>query len=296
MREDDETTFTRFLDRIVSADSQRYLYKFPEEDPLRIPLTAVLCIFMTIALALLFILGDGVNPSGFASITENPMLGPSFYTLVRFGANVAQEIRRDFYSNAWRLVSAIWLHAGLVHWFINIGSLMILGPKVDRWYGASRVFFIYFVSGVGSNVAEALVRVQYAASVGVSGSICGMIGAILSDTLKNWRCLNHPSMQLGTWTLQIVIFFALGLIPALNNIAHVGGFVTGIFCGFLVLPKLCGNSKITLDRSDLISRLYYVFIGAAGLSLIFGYGLYALSNGESWSSEWTCHLFLSNTC
>ena len=88
-----------------------------------------------------------VQDDGYAPKSENPMYGPSAYTLVRYGAKVAVLIKYEH--EWWRLVSPIFLHAGVIHIISNVGIQLRVGGYLELVFGRASWLFIYFSSGDG---------------------------------------------------------------------------------------------------------------------------------------------------
>ena len=62
------------------------------------------------------------------------------------------------------------------------------------------------LSSVGGQIADGLTRTTDTVAVGSSGAICGIIGAVLADSIKNYELLNQPRIQVGYWTFQLCFF------------------------------------------------------------------------------------------
>nr|CAB3483725.1 unnamed protein product [Digitaria exilis] len=113
----------------------------------------------------------------FQPIRENPLLGPSSATLEKMGAlNWAKVVHEH---QGWRLISCIWLHAGLVHLVVNMLSLLFIGIRLEQQFGFVRIGAIYLISGFGGSVLSALfLRTNYI-SVGASGALFAIILVML---------------------------------------------------------------------------------------------------------------------
>ena len=121
----------------------------------------------------------------------------------------------------WTLLTAIYLHGGLLHIFFNVLWIRNLGPQVSDVYGPARSFVIFSVSGaVGfllSNIASGT------PSIGASGSIFGLLAALIVYSRRNK--ISMLSAQLWQWA---IILFAMGFfMSGVNNWAHAGGFAGG---------------------------------------------------------------------
>lgn len=129
-----------------------------------------LSIFLTLHTVLL-------NDWKFEPLSVNPMIGPSAETLVRLGAKdsyliVVQE-------EAWRLVSPMVLHAGLIHFVLNMLALWFVGRAVENMHGFFPTVVFFVVPAVGGTILSAIFLPQYI-TVGASGGIFGLIGACIS--------------------------------------------------------------------------------------------------------------------
>ncbi len=121
----------------------------------------------------------------------------------------------------WTLLTAIYLHGGLLHIFFNIMWIRNLGPTVDEAYGPARAFVIFSIAGaVGFLVSNLAAGTP---TIGASGSIFGLLAALI---VYNRRTGSHAmTQQLWQWA---IIMFVMGFVmSAVNNWAHAGGFAGG---------------------------------------------------------------------
>jgi len=135
----------------------------------------------------------------------------------------------------WTLVSASFLHGGLMHILFNMLALAQLGPFVTQEFGFNRFVIIYTLTGVAGFLLSFLAGVPF--TIGASASICGLIGAILyyGKTRGGFYGEAIYKQAMG-WIVGLVIY---GLIfPGINNWAHGGGVVSGI-----ALARLLGYSE-----------------------------------------------------
>jgi len=121
----------------------------------------------------------------------------------------------------WTLLTAIYLHGGILHIFFNVMWIRQLGPPVGEIYGPARGFVIFTVSGaLGFLLSNLLGAVP---SIGASGSIFGLLAALIVYGRRTGAQM--MTQQLLTWAL---ILFAFGFfMRGINNWAHLGGFVGG---------------------------------------------------------------------
>ncbi len=128
----------------------------------------------------------------------------------------------------WRLVTAMFLHGGLIHIGFNMMTLMQFGPALEELYGSARYLFLYVVTGALGFVASALMGHF---SIGASGALLGLIGAMLAVTSKRGGSfMRELRSRLIT---SVAILFMIGFWGGLgiDNSAHIGGFAVGFVLG-----------------------------------------------------------------
>ncbi|XP_009608216.1 RHOMBOID-like protein 2 isoform X1 [Nicotiana tomentosiformis] len=169
----------------------------------------------------------------FQPLRENPLFGPSSSTLQRLGALEWKKVVHQH--QGWRLITCIWLHAGVIHLIANMLSLVIIGIRLEQQCGFVRIGIIYLFSGVGGSILSSLF-IQRSISVGASGALFGLLGAMLSELITNWSIYTNKVCALLTLLVIVVINLAVGILPHVDNFAHIGGFLTGFLLGFILLP------------------------------------------------------------
>ncbi|CAJ2666648.1 unnamed protein product [Trifolium pratense] len=170
----------------------------------------------------------------FQPLKENPLFGPSSSTLAKMGALKWDDVVN--HHQGWRLVTCIWLHAGIIHLAANMISLVFIGIRLEQQFGFVRIGIIYLVSGFGGSVLSSLF-IRNNISVGASGALFGLLGAMLSELITNWSIYTNKVAALITLLFIIVINLAIGMLPHVDNFAHIGGFLTGFLLGFIFLPR-----------------------------------------------------------
>ena len=153
-------------------------------------------------------------------------------TLVRLGACYGPSI---FIGREWyRLVTAMFLHGGLIHIAFNMMVLLDLGPMVEEVYGSARFLFLYVVSGIASFAVSAFVKGLASFSIGASGAILGLIGLLIAITSRRGGMfMKELRSRLISW---VVTIFAMGLLFSglrTDNWAHFGGLAAGFLLGKL---------------------------------------------------------------
>jgi rhomboid protease GluP len=161
----------------------------------------------------------------------NPLtfLSPSDTSLFLLGATGTVPI--DRYHRLWTLISASYLHGGVLHIFFNMFALGQLASVVDREFGVYRMFVIYSVSGIIGFLISYLAGVTL--TIGASASVCGLVGAALYYGKSRGGVYGRNLYrQISIW---IIFLFVFGLIvPGINNWGHGGGILAGIIFGYLL--------------------------------------------------------------
>ncbi|KAJ3306612.1 hypothetical protein HDV03_004741 [Kappamyces sp. JEL0829] len=138
----------------------------------------------------------------------------------------------------WRFFTAIGLHGGVVHILMNLSFQMQAGFDLEKDIGWWRLAMIYFISGAGGFMFGAGLSDIQTPTVGASGSLYGMIACLFLDLITNWTIIKQPWIELAKMFVSILISLSVGLLPYVDNNAHVGGFIFGFFAGLLFMPKI----------------------------------------------------------
>lgn len=138
--------------------------------------------------------------------------------------------------NQWfRFIIPIFLHAGIIHIGFNMLLQLTLGREMEIAIGPWRFALVYFSSGIFGFVLGGNFAAPAIASTGASGSLFGILALTLLDLLYSWKEHKSPWKELAFIGLDVVISFALGLLPGLDNFSHIGGFLMGLVLGICLL-------------------------------------------------------------
>lgn len=168
-----------------------------------------------------------------------PMLGPSSRALLLLGASGSYPVFE--LGHWWTVLTAGWLHGGLLHIFFNLMWIRQLAPSIAELYGPGKMTIIYTVAGVVGFAFTSLAGRYIGSlpflggaqlSVGASAPIFGLLGALV---YYGNRTGSSHARQMG---LQYALFMGIfGLIsPGVDNQAHLGGFVGGYLAGLVLDP------------------------------------------------------------
>jgi len=160
----------------------------------------------------------------------------------------------------YRLLTAGFIHAGIIHLAMNMWVLYILGRIFEEQLGRTRMVLIYFASLFAGSLG-ALVASPDSITVGASGAIFGLMGALLSIAKARGVALRHTGL-LGIVVLNLVITF--GLSSYISVGAHVGGLIGGAIAGLVIvdLPE-------RMHRADRRTRSIVMWAGGVGLCIVF---------------------------
>jgi rhomboid protease GluP len=137
----------------------------------------------------------------------------------------------------WRLVTSMFLHGGIVHLILNGWGLFQLGALFETWLGSPKLLLVYFVSGIAGSLASAFF--SQVPSVGASGAIFGLLGALIAFLLRRHQVLTPQAksllFQLVGWAV-INVFFGFST-PGIDNAAHLGGCAAGFLLGLTLRER-----------------------------------------------------------
>jgi len=140
-----------------------------------------------------------------------------------------------------RLWTSIFLHGGFMHLLINSLTLKNYGPEVEKIFGPIRFFVIYFLSGFAGNLVGLWYGPYHQMSLGASGAIFGVIGALLAHIYRteNKVTVNPTGISVNSLLFTIGINVLYGMQPhsRIDNYAHLGGLAAGVAIGWLTGPQ-----------------------------------------------------------
>lgn len=146
----------------------------------------------------------------------------------------------------YRLVTHMFVHSGGEHLLNNMFMLGILGYQIEKDYGPIKYLLTYFVSGVGGAVVSALVEMnmgEAVVSIGASGAVFGIFGAMLVMIFKNRRQMGQVSAP------RLLILFVLMVFGNMEEgvdwMAHFGGALIGVMLA-LILYRAKFNQRFNL--------------------------------------------------
>lgn len=151
--------------------------------------------------------------------------------LVLLGAKYNELITAGEY---YRLITAMFLHGGLIHIGFNMYALKSLGPFIENIFGKGKYIMIYFIGGITSSLFS--YWFSNAISVGASGAIFALLGSALIYSIKLKNKIGRDF--LSNIAQVIVINLILGFsISNIDNFGHIGGLIGGIIISLILWKK-----------------------------------------------------------
>jgi rhomboid protease GluP len=220
--------------------------------------------FVIGACGVLYVLTLLADTSGISMNGVLNFLGPSVTSLYLFGGSGAVPV--FYYGRWWTVLTAGWLHAGLLHIFFNMMWIRQLAPPTSEMYGPSRMIIIYTIAGIVGFTASTLAGgfipplpliggARF--TVGASAPIFGLLGALIYYGRRAGSSM--VSAQAKSWALTVFIFGFF--MPGVDNWAHLGGLAGGYATAKFLDP-------LRPERLDhLIAAL--VCLAVTGIAIVF---------------------------
>jgi len=196
-----------------------------------------------------------------------------FYVIAIIGSLVAS-INFDYFLSIWasnnykiiialnsyyRWITAMFIHFGLIHLFLNMVGVYILGSLLEKLWNKRIVFLVFFISGILSNIAS--FYILKGNSGGASGGVFGLMGAAFSfftfssDVEPLFK--NYMRQQiLSVIIINVILSF---ILPSIDFVGHLGGLISGILLGLFIV-------KFRIKRN--LFYLYFISLILIIVSLV----------------------------
>lgn len=254
---------------LVFADPKSRRQALAIRDDLTRPFTPLVTWLLLLTNFLFF--GHALWLAGGQDAVESVLQGTNMSVLRQTGALKGSDIFER--GEWWRLLTCCFVHIGLIHLGVNMLSLFLVGPLLERMWGHAGFLTLYLIAGVGGSCAM-VIEAPLAYGAGASGALWGGLASMATWLYLNRRFL--PRALLGEWRRQLVFIFVLNValtfgVKAISKGAHLGGGAIGLITavplyylrwgqgwyrvlaglGIMALPALCLamlNGKETLSR------------------------------------------------
>jgi rhomboid protease GluP len=216
--------------------------------------------------------------------------GPNLDQLMYWGADNAGSVLQ--YGQWWRIVSAMFVHVGILHLATNMWCLWNLGLLAEPLMGSAGVLAVYILTGAAGNLLSTFVNwwkyypdwtithsvASFPAGAGASGAVFGIAGALII-LLKSHR-LPVPPAELHKLRRSVIYFAAINLVIgftislgvvarhtgiSIDNMAHLGGFSCGLLFAAPMVPRFGSPRQLFLRRLRISVAM------VAGLLVLFGF-------------------------
>jgi len=254
-----------------SPEQARRRREYSDWDPRSAPGTYLLLAINCVVY--LWMITHGVDPRD-----------PTEANLLHYGANQTYLV---LHGQWYRLLTATFVHVGLIHLATNMWCLWNLGMLGEPLIGPFGMVAVYLITGIAGNLLSMAWSVGWwdhthdpfflqQVGAGASGAVFGIAG-ILIVLLSNRR-LPFPWEVLRQLRRRVVQFAAINLVIGLgtmfvnvgihiDNMAHIGGFVSGLALGVPLVPRM------TAGRERYLNRQKVTFAAACFLLALFGYSI-----------------------
>jgi rhomboid protease GluP len=226
----------------------------------------------------------GINCAVFLGMLLNgvSVLNPTTNQLLRWGANCGPYVLIG--GQWWRLFTAMFVHVGIIHIATNMWCLWNLGLLAEPLIGPVGVVAAYVLTGFAGNLLSVAVHPgvpggpEGIVGAGASGAIFGLAGVLIlllkSPLLplpkEELKKLRWSVIQFSILNFGIGLYTAFGRSPVqIDNMAHLGGFLSGLALGVPLVPKI-GAAKDLFERRRILAVL-----GMGFLLVLLAFGLHS---------------------
>lgn len=202
-------------------------------------ITYTIIIICVIVFGLMYILGNGSMDEG---------------TLLAFGANRGLLTKNGEY---FRLLTCAFLHKGIVHLLFNMYALYVIGPQVESFFGKFKFILIYLLSAISASTLS-LIFNDNVISVGASGAIFGLLGALLYFGYYYRVYLGNVLKSQIIPIILINLLFGF-VVLGVDNAAHIGGLIGGVLTS-MALGAPDKKNKTDRINGFIVLAIYFGFI------------------------------------
>jgi rhomboid protease GluP len=169
----------------------------------------------------------------------------AFTSILSGGLTTSQEVVNAFgqintnvwNGEVWRLFTAMFVHANIVHIFGNMLFLLIFGLRAEDMFNIREYLLIYFLSGLSGGFLTLILGPSGIVSIGASGAIFGVLGATMIYARRS------IGQSIVSALIYVFFLFIINLGPDVNWLAHLGGLGAGLLIGYALgssrrIPKV----------------------------------------------------------
>jgi rhomboid protease GluP len=167
----------------------------------------------------------------------------------------------------WRLITAGFIHGDVMHIGFNMYALYIFGRQIERLLGPRRFVLIYGLALLGGNVAVVLLNPLNSLTVGASGAILGLLGALVAYFWRYQETMLGARAHLSNLVTTAAINLGLGLLPRVSLWGHLGGTLAGLASGWILVPRYRPVYGLATPQMEIVERQSREWTGTAGVFL-----------------------------
>lgn len=166
-----------------------------------------------------------------SAIKAGNLVDIDVWTLYEMGGKIGFAVDAGQY---WRLFTCMFLHGSLMHLVFNMYALYILGPQIEVIYGRIQFSIIYLLSGLASSGLSYMLGDYNTISIGASGAIFGLLGAMVVFVLKNKNTVRRGAINNIFFIIILNLFIGFGS-RNIDNLGHIGGLLFGTLVSFILV-------------------------------------------------------------
>jgi rhomboid protease GluP len=240
-----------------------------------------------VAPATYFLVGVNVAVFLLMAFSGISTTNPTALQLLNWGADNGGYVLQN--GQWWRLVTSTFVHVGVIHLATNMWCLWNLGLLGEPLLGPIGTVAVYLLTGVAGNLFSIAVNPDLpggpnsVVGAGASGAVFGIAGVLI--ILLKSKLLPVPEFELKRLRRSVIYFavlnFVLGastlLVPSIiriDNMAHLGGFLSGLALGVPLVPRI-GSA-----REEFIRRQWAAFAGGAFFLALLAYGIFSFHHSQ----------------
>jgi rhomboid protease GluP len=241
-----------------------------------------------VAPATYFLVGVNIAVFLLMSFSGISTTSPTALQLLNWGADNGGYVLQN--GQWWRLVTSTFVHVGVIHLATNMWCLWNLGLLGEPLLGPIGTVAVYLLTGVAGNLLSIAVNPDLpggpnsVVGAGASGAVFGIAGVLI--VLLKSKLLPVPEFELKRLRRSVIYFavlnFVLGgatlFLPTgirIDNMAHLGGFLSGLALGAPLVPKI-GSARVDFTR-----RQWIAFAGVAFFLALLGYGIFTFHHSQA---------------
>jgi len=218
--------------------------------------------FWTVVLQIIMFIVSLCAGGGFASIDENPLIGPTVQGLVDCGAKYTYAIKSG---GIHRLFIPVLLHANIFHIIANLWAELVVCMYAEHMLGPVRLGLIFVASGLGGSILSAIISPE-AIGVGASGAVMGVMAVLFVNAVFEKETTDPLRLgMIRSLSIAIVITLFMSFAPHVDFAAHIGGLIVGACVGFYYWGA---HGIKTLARYPKLQKFFPLII-AGVLALYF---------------------------